>query len=92
MESTAECDLAWDLAAAVDAALTASDRAAIFAKIGAGDTFGAIGQLLSSAQQLGSALEPELLRRATAWLDAYAGSDEEPRLRALIGRLTAACG
>ncbi|MCV7225220.1 hypothetical protein [Mycolicibacterium komossense] len=87
MESTAEYDLAWDLAAAVDAVLTAADRADIYAKIGAGDTYGAIEHLLSCAQQLESALIPDLLTRANAWLNAYAGCDAEDRLRTLLVRL-----
>ncbi len=87
MESTAEYDLAWDLAATVDTGLGATDRSTIFAKIGAGDTYDAIGCLLSSAQHLGAELEPDLLKRATTWLDAYAGGDDEPRLRDLLTRL-----
>jgi hypothetical protein len=89
VESTAEYDLAWDLAAVVDPVLTAADRADIFAKIGAGETYGAIGHLLSSAQHLTYTLRPDLLMRAGVWLNAYAGSDEEPQLRAVISRLHA---
>jgi hypothetical protein len=87
VESTAEYDLAWDLAAAVDPVLTADDRVDIFTKIGAGDTYAAIEQLLSCAQKLDFALGPELLARAAAWLAAYAGSDEEARLRAVLATL-----
>jgi hypothetical protein len=82
--STAEYDLAWDLAAAVDSALTAADRSAVFAKIGAGETYGAIGHLLASAQHRGAALGPDLLRRVQTWLNAYAGCEEEPNLRAML--------
>jgi hypothetical protein len=85
----AEYDLAWELAAVVDPVLTEADRAAIFTKIGAGETYGAIGHLLSSAQLLTSALQTDLLIRACDWLNAYAGSDEEPRLRAVISKLSA---
>ncbi|CAN5578149.1 hypothetical protein BH09ACT8_BH09ACT8_27080 [soil metagenome] len=87
MESTAEYDLAWDLAAAVDATLTAADRADVFAKIGAGETYGAIEQLLSCADALASPLGTDLLTRSGAWLNAYRGCDAEARLRALLGRL-----
>jgi len=85
--NTAEYDLAWELASAVDAVLSAADRSVVFAKIGAGETYGAIGHLLTSAQHLGAALGPDLLRRVTAWLNAYAGCAEEPKLRDLLARL-----
>jgi hypothetical protein len=85
--NTAEYDLAWELASAVDTALSAADRSVVFAKIGAGDTYGAIGLLLSSAQHRGAPIGPDLLRRVTAWLTAYAGCAEEPRLRDLLTRL-----
>ncbi len=87
MESIGEYDLAWDLAAAVDPVLSAADRADVFAKIGAGETYDAIELLLSYAQQLGSALGPDLVSRATSWLNAYAGCDEEARLRDLLTSL-----
>ena len=55
-----EYDLAWDLAAAVDAVLTAPDRADVFAKIGAGETYGAIAVLLSCALRMDTTLDPAL--------------------------------
>jgi len=87
VQNTAEYDLAWELAAAVDSVLTAAERSAVFAKIGAGETYSAIGHLLTAAQHRGAALGPDLIRRVKAWLPAYAGCADEPQLRDLIGRL-----
>ena len=89
MASAAEHDLAWDLAAAVEAALTEAVRCTVFAKIGAGETYSAIADLLSAAQQLSQGMPSDLLARTTAWLNAYAGSAEEPPLRELLSRLEA---
>jgi hypothetical protein len=85
--ATSESDLAWDLASALESVLTAADRTLIFAKIGAGEVFGAIGDLLVAAQNLSPTFPPELLLRASTWLDAYIGSDDETRLRELLERL-----
>lgn len=87
MESTAEYDLAWDLATAVDAVLTDADRADVFAKIGAGETYEAIEHLLSCAQALDIALDADLLTRCATWLNAYRGCDAETQLRQLLSRL-----
>ena len=87
MGNTTEYDLAWDLATAVETALSAADRSTVFAKIGAGETYGAIGHLLSFAQHRGAAIGPDLLGRIKTWLNAYAGCDEEPKLRDLLTRL-----
>ena len=87
--AASESDLAWELASAVESVLTAADRSLIFAKIGAGEAFTAIGDLLVAAQHLGANLPQDLLLKASTWLDAYVGSDDEARLRALLGRLGA---
>lgn len=88
--AASESELAWELAAAVESVLSAAERSLVFAKIGAGEMFGAIGDLLVAAQHLGPDLPQDLLRRAGTWLDAYTGSDDEVRLRALLDRLAGA--
>ncbi len=53
---------------------------------GAGETFLPITELLTAALRT-PALPAELLRCATAWLDSYAGRDDESQRRELVTAL-----
>jgi hypothetical protein len=52
--------------------------------IGIGETFAAICLLLDAISRADTRVEARLAALLWTWLDAYAGHDDEPRLRRLI--------
>ena len=81
-----EAALAWSLAEVASRYLDAVERNNVFVAIGTGEAFTAIGLLLGAITREGSRVDTRLSARLSTWLDAYAGHDDEPRLRRLIGR------
>jgi hypothetical protein len=81
-----EAELAWSLAEVASRCLDAVERNNVFVAIGTGETFTAIGLLLGAITREGSRVETRLSARLSTWLGAYAGHDDEPRLRRLISR------
>lgn len=84
MQDWAESELAWELADAVGPRLSEDVRAALYASIGAGDSYAAIVSLLEVAARDPSALSLALVDRLRGWLDAYRHSADAARLRRLL--------
>lgn len=82
-----ETKLAWALAQAAQPHLDVVDRNNIYVAIGIGETFSAIHFLIAALAGKGVALRTDVVVTFTAWLDAYVGHDEEPRLRTLINQV-----
>ncbi|WAJ46989.1 hypothetical protein OK015_11370 [Mycobacterium sp. Aquia_216] len=60
----------------------------MFVAIGVGETFAAICLLLDAVTRVDARVEAWLAARLWTWLDAYAGHEDEPRLRLLIRQAT----
>ena len=78
MKAWTETDLAWDLVMAAGTSLSDAARSITFAKIGAGESYVAISDMLHAVVAAGSKLPGELVTGADRWLDGYAGNDDEP--------------
>jgi hypothetical protein len=78
-----EAKLAWAVAEAAKPYLSAVERDAAFAAIGAGETFAAIRQLFRSVE-IKRILRPDLLHHCRTWLHGYFGHEDERYLRRLI--------
>jgi hypothetical protein len=63
----------------------------VFIAIGVGETFAAICLLVDVITRADARLEARLAARLWTWLDAYAGHDDEPRLRRLIRQAAFGC-
>lgn len=79
-----ESDLAWELAEAVAPLMPEADRAAVYATIGAGNSFTAISSLLEASVDLSCVLSAELLSHLGNWRDAYVNDDGATRLHRLL--------
>ncbi|MBV8179201.1 MAG: hypothetical protein JO045_10365 [Mycobacterium sp.] len=88
MQEWAEADLAWQLADLVAGRLSDVTRTAIFAELGAGESYRVIVKLLETSVQDRVSVPPELVARLQEWLDSHRGTGDEPRLRALLDRIT----
>jgi hypothetical protein len=80
----AESDLAWELADEIGSLLADRERAQLYATIGAGHSFTAIETLLQIIARQRLTLSFELVAKIADWLDAYAHSDDAPRLHELL--------
>jgi hypothetical protein len=80
VDEWAESDLAWELADTLGALLPDRDRAAIYATIGAGDSYTAITTLVHASARSGYALSPRLVDKLAEWLHAYTHSNDAARL------------
>ena len=80
----AESDLAWELADAISPLLADSDRAQLYATIGSGESYAAIDTVLQTIAYQSLSIPTELISKLTNWLDAYAHSDDAPRLHELL--------
>ncbi len=83
-------DLAWELADAVGPRLDERDRARIYATVGSGESYTAIGIVLRTVAQRSLSLPAELIAKVADWLDAYEHSDDGPRLREMLRAIEAA--
>ena len=81
-----ERSLAWRLAEATLSMLDAEGRAWMFVMLGAGDSRAVITRALDAFATENRTLSSDLVDLVTAWLDTCIGSDDEPRLRQLLGR------
>jgi hypothetical protein len=79
--------LAWALAKSASAFLRPDARAWLCAKIGAGEQEAAITDLLIFYANSNAELSNELAASIRAWIHGYVGSDSEPLLRHLYGRI-----
>jgi hypothetical protein len=84
MQDWAESELAWELAGTVGPRLSKDARAAIYASIGAGNSYAAIVALLEVAAGDPSVLSLALVDRLRDWLDAYRYSADAARLHRLL--------
>ena len=80
VDEWAESDLAWELADTLGALLPDRDRAAIYATIGAGDSYTAITTLVHVSARSGYALPARLVNKLAEWLHAYTDSNDAARL------------
>jgi hypothetical protein len=79
-----ESDLAWELADAISPLLGEGDRVQLYATIGSGESYTAIETLLQTMARQRLRLPIEFIPKLTGWVDAYAHSDDAPRLRELL--------
>jgi len=84
VDDPAESDLAWELADIISNALPGPDRAHLYAIIGSGDSYTAIEVALQTITRHSLPLPATLINRITTWLEAYAHSDDGPRLQELV--------
>jgi hypothetical protein len=74
-------DMAWSLVDAVESCLTGYERTIVFVELGCGEHHLAIKRILAALISTRTALPVATLSKLTGWLNAYAGSPEEPQLR-----------
>jgi len=80
----AETDLAWDLAEVAGLHIPDWNRTDVFAAIGGGDSYAAIGTLMEAILHASVPMSPALIARIVLWLDAYAYHADGPRLREIV--------
>jgi len=88
VQEWAEAELAWRLAELVAGRLSDVTRTAIFAELGAGESYRVIVKLLETSAHDRVPVPAELVATLQEWLDSYRGAGDEPRLRALLDRIT----
>ncbi len=81
---TSDSTAAWWLADAAAPCLTGDDRVTVFVELGCGQHHRAVEQILSAVVDADYPLPVAVLAMLAAWLDLYAGSPEERRLRRLL--------
>lgn len=81
-----DCELAWQLASEITDVLDSADRERIYLRLGCGDHYDAIIDLLQRARARGVTLSPEATARVAQWITGYRGTAEESALRSLLGR------
>jgi hypothetical protein len=86
---TSDANMAWLLAIAADVCLTGHERAMTFVELGCGENHLAIERILNAVMSSRMALPVAIFDRLTRWLDGYAGSPEEPRLRTMLAGIRA---
>lgn len=79
--------LAWDLATAMATRLDRASRNRLFARIGAGETYSAIEELLARAAHTGYPVSEALADEIRRWAGGYTGTIRESRLRVIIAQL-----
>jgi hypothetical protein len=82
-----DANMAWSLADAADACLTGHERTMTFVELGCGESHLAIERILNAVMSSRMMLPVAILDRLTSWLDGYAGSPEEPRLRTMLAEI-----
>ena len=82
-----DADMAWMLAEAVDVCLTGHERTMTFVELGSGETHLAIERILNAVRSSRMTLPAAIFDRLTCWLHGYAGSPEEPQLRAILAEV-----
>jgi hypothetical protein len=89
LSSVSDASVAWMLADAADAGLTGYERTMTFVELGAGEDHLAIERILNVFLSRRMTLPLAVFDRLTRWLDGYAGSSEEPRLRTMLAEIWA---
>ena len=84
MADWAESNLAWELADAISPLLSERDRVQLYGAIGSGESYTAIDTLLQTMAHQRLPMPTEFIPKLTGWVDAYAHSDDAPRLRELL--------
>ncbi|WP_232004829.1 tryptophanase [Mycobacterium sp. ACS1612] len=82
-----DADMAWMLAEAVDVCLTGHERTMTFVELGSGENHLAIERILNAVMSSRMTLPAAIFDRLTSWLRGYAGSPEEPQLRAILAEV-----
>jgi hypothetical protein len=77
-------DMAWLLVDAAPSCLTGYERTKVFVELGCGKGYLAITRILSAILFNQMSLPVTVLSRLARWLNGYAGSPEEPRLRMML--------
>jgi hypothetical protein len=85
--TTDDVELAWTLVGVAHGCLSVRDRHNIYIAIGVGETFAAVGSLLTQIARTQLAVPADVIATTATWLDGYIGHTHEPRLRELIGQL-----
>jgi hypothetical protein len=82
-----DANMAWMLADAADACLTGHERTMAFVELGCGESHLAIERILNAVISSRMMLPAAIFDRLTRWLDGYAGSPEELRLRTMLAEI-----
>lgn len=85
---TSDSAAAWWLVDVAAPCLSAADRRTVFVELGCGDHHGAVEQVLAVVADADYRLPVAVLAMLAAWLDLYAGSPEELRMRSLLAAIT----
>ena len=72
-----------------DVCLTGHERTMTFVELGSGENHLAIERILNAVMSSRMTLPVAVFDRLTRWLDGYAGSPEEPRLRTMLAEIRA---
>ena len=89
LSMTSDANMAWLLAIAADVCLTGHERTMTFVELGCGENHLAIERILNAVMSSRMTLPVAIFDRLTRWLDGYAGSPEEPRLRTMLAEIRA---
>ena len=84
MSIISDANMAWMLADAANVCLTGYQRTMTFVELGFGENHLAITRILNAVMSPATVFD-----RLTRWLDGYAGSPEEPRLRTMLAEVRA---
>jgi hypothetical protein len=84
-----DAKMAWMLADAANVSLTGHDRTMTFVELGCGEHHLAIERILNAVKSNRLMLPVGIFDWLTRWLDGYAGSPEEPRLRTMLAEIRA---
>ena len=84
-----DANMAWMLADAANVCLTGHERTMTFVELGCGEHHLAIERILNVVKSNRLMLPVAIFDWLTRWLDGYAGSPEEPRLRAMLAEVRA---
>jgi hypothetical protein len=87
MNRADEGDLAWALADSATTFLNRVDHARLCTQIGAGEQDSAIRDLLTFYANTYAELPHQLAAPIRAWIDGYAGTDNEPAFRRIYERI-----
>jgi hypothetical protein len=82
-----DANIAWLLADAADPCLTGHERTMAFVELGCGESHLAIERILNAVISSRMMLPVAIFDRLARWLDGYAGSPEEPRLRTMLAEI-----
>ena len=84
-----DADMAWLLADAANVCLTGHERTMTFVELSCGENHLAIERILNAVMSSRLMLPVAIFDTLTRWLDGYAGSPEEPRLRTMLAEIRA---